>query len=157
MKSVLILALATATSGAQALDCVAPDLATSFTSADCSFVDFVVGLGRLSFDTSRLPGDGQLDDAEFPPIPGQFVGKSLTMDGFETEPNVAVIVQPICAGSWCGGVPNLENEVIAFLQVIDGSFWFEVLPCGGRLFDADAASVAIVTACMRGETCMDLP
>jgi hypothetical protein len=156
MKQFLVAGFLMLATGAQALDCVSVDVATRFNSAQASAVSFVILLGRFEFDASLMPGDGVPDDFVEPLIPAQFIGKTLTPDGFTADLVSPVDVQLVCAGAWCGQMAAFSENTVAFAQVIDGRYVIEVEPCGSWVFGADDAVIATLTACMRGDPCVEL-
>ncbi len=156
MKRLVMAGLLVAATGAQALDCAAPQPARNFMTAEARAQDIVIVMGRFVFDASLMPGDDAPEGVVYPAIPGQFTGHGLTRDGFTAPMAISVAIQPECLNPWCGHFAPTTAPVIAFLQVTGSAYLLPVEPCGSGIYPADDATIALFTACMRGETCADL-
>ena len=65
----------------------------------------------------------------------------------------AVLLQPSCAGPWCGSLAP-GDEVLIFAREEEGQLVVDLEPCPGKVQAApDAATRDRLAACMRGEAC----
>jgi len=153
----LAAAFVTIAGPATALSCMRPDAARAFNSAAEADESYIVVIGTFAFDESKLPQgmvmDGSGADPDPDPIPARFTGRGLTLDGFTTPMDMAMAVQPVCFGPWCGQMtPGVET--LAFMRRDGGSYVVEADPCGGWVFPKPARAVRQqMIACLRGETC----
>lgn len=143
---------------AAALSCLAPDIDRLWSRAADSPATCMVGLGRLDFDTARLPRGGAGTDApERSLLPARFSGAFLTKTGFDAPAAVDVALELRCIGAWCGGAPAGE-ELIAFLRQGPHGWSVELAPCGGMIWPRpDAGTKARLQACMNGADCSPAP
>ena len=146
---------------AAALSCIRPDPAQSFRMAQESPDRYVVLYGSLSADPALFPpSDGSftqplpaiLDPA---PVPATFTGHSLTREGFTRDASGPLLLQPTCAGPWCGGPPG-PGLLLVFARLTEAGQVIEIDPCGTWVFpDPSLAMLELMAACLRGEACGD--
>lgn len=140
-----------------ALSCLAPDALRSFTEAHAASESYRAYVGSFDFDPSALP---PVQDLSLPvsatpnPVPARFTGLQLGPTGFKTPVEERMILQPSCAGPWCGSLAP-EDEVLVFAREEDGKLIVDLEPCPGRVQGApDDATREKLAACMRGEECV---
>lgn len=150
-----------AATSASALTCSPPDPVRTFATAQAAPEEYVVLLGRLTFDDTQMPApiisdDGTMGDVrDGPPdsLPAKLDGFALGQDGFTLPAPADLIVQPICLGPWCGHMPSGGTWLLFAERTAEGHV-VETGPCGGWAFmDPDQATLDAVAACMRGEAC----
>lgn len=155
---VLALILALMAGQAQALSCMRPDLAVTWWEITHAPESYKVLHGTLTFDAGLMP----VFDGQSPPpppgpgpVPAQFSGTHLAGDGtFSGQMERAVVLQPTCAGPWCGGLSRSPMQVLAFAEVQGDALVINLSACGGHVFtDPTPEMLALVGACQRGETC----
>lgn len=148
-------ALILAATQAPALSCIPPDPVRTFQMANEAEDSYVVLYGTFGFDESLLPPGVQMGQMppDPAPIPARFDGHALTLDGFNGPVSRPVIVQPVCGGPWCGGM-GANLPYLAFAKVTEAGYVVEVDPCGFGVFQQpDRATLAQMTACLRGDAC----
>ena len=160
MRLALALALGLMAGPALALSCLPPDVARTYQQADEAEAAYVVVLGRLSFDESKLPVVDMARQQDTPPvtlIPARISGKALSRSGFVTEFDQEITLNARCFGPWCAGASS-GTEYLAFLERTDGGYVLSLDPCGGFGFpQPQAEMVAQAVACFRGESCEPRP
>lgn len=155
MKHLIGLVLMLTSSAASALTCVRPDPARSFATAQAAPETYIILRGHIGIAEVLIPPEPA--DPQAPaPIPVWFTGTSLTPQGFTQPYEGPMVVQPTCAGPWCGEI-NQDMDLIAFARQENGSTIITADPCGGWILPDDAATVATLTACIRGEACQPGP
>lgn len=157
MKCLLPITLALVASQAGALSCIPVDPIRSFQVAAESASEYLVLKGQFAFDASLLPQTEVSSGLVLPqPIPAQFQGQSLTVDGFTNPITGLITVMPVCIGAFCGGLaPGVE--VIAFARKQENIYVVDADPCGAWVFTPDAVTEAALAACVRGEPCVPTP
>ncbi len=157
MKRLLPVALALFATQAGALSCVRPDPIRSFQVASGSQDEYLILKGRFAFDISLLPQSEVSSGLVLPqPVPAQFQGQSLTVDGFTNPINGPITVMPVCIGAFCGGLTP-GAEVIAFARKQNNIYVVDTDPCGAWVFTPDSVTEAALAACVRGEPCVPTP
>ena len=159
MKSLLFAAsLAVVAGQAQALSCLRPDPIQTFMQLAAAEERYFVLYGELTFDESLLPEGVSMDQTREPdPIPGQFVGKGLTRDGFANDYVSAVNLQVTCAGPWCGSAQS-GIDAIYFVPMSEPPATLIAGPCGGMIFpEPSQATLDMLTTCMQGGPCLPQP
>jgi len=138
---------------AQALSCMRPDVADSFNRANDIAEPVYILRGVLTFDAALMPKDVVNEVRNPDPVPATFEGLGLTHDGFTTRFAGDLVLQPRCAGPWCGStVPG--QEVIVFATDLGDQLVVEIGACGGTVFqDPTPEMDAVLAACLRGEPC----
>jgi hypothetical protein len=139
---------------AMALSCLRPDPAATFQSASASTDVYVVLRGSFAFDAGLMPAfDGNPVDTEPAPVAALFSGNALGPDGFTLPYETELLLQPSCAGPWCGGlVPT--GDAIAFARDNgEGVYVIDLGPCGGSVFEPTDDTVATIVQCMTGGAC----
>lgn len=155
----LAVVLATMAGQAAALSCLRPDPITTFQFLAAEPDPYFVVYGQLTFDTSLLPDTVRNTPSLVPPaaIPARFRGKGLTQDGFTSDYIGPVVLQPTCAGSWCGSASS-GVDAIYFAASGERPAVFTAGPCGGRIFENPSPAVLeMLTSCMQGGTCLAEP
>lgn len=154
MKLLLTFALALATTQASALSCLPPDPIRAFQVAFQSGDEYLILKGRFAFDASGLPDAEVAGILVLPqPVPAEFVGFSLTLDGFTNDIAGPITLMPTCIGAFCGGLQP-GTDIIAFARRQGTGYVVEVDPCSGWMFTPDAVTEAVLSACIRGESCV---
>lgn len=159
MKPLLFAALLALTGGqVDALSCMRADPIATFQRLAAAPEAYFVLYGRLSFDEDALPAGVSNGAAPTPaPIPGRFVGKGLTRQGFTNTYVSNVTLQIGCAGLWCGSARSGVDAVF-FVPASDPPVTLQAGPCGGMIFENPADDVlAMLTACMQGGPCTPVP
>ncbi|MEM9435899.1 MAG: hypothetical protein AAGA15_02575 [Pseudomonadota bacterium] len=143
-----------AASQAAALSCLPTDVATSYRQADAAEEEFVIALGRFSFDAMALKPLPPANDT--PPsreVTARFTGGLFTGRNFSFETEVDVTIEALCHGPWCASmVPEVES--LAFIERQGDTYALTISPCGGRLFSEPAqAQLDQIVACHSGGSC----
>lgn len=147
-----------AATGANALSCMRPDVASSFVWANESEDTYVVLLGSLDVPVSdrqvlRPRMQGADPNPEDTRIRVGFSGEALGASGFGPTALSEVILVLQCLGPWCGSIRG-NQRIMTFAKQTDEGYVVTVDPCYGSVFtDPSAEDVAQVEACMRGEAC----
>ena len=157
MKCLLPVAIALFATQAAALSCIRPDPIRSFQVAAGAEAEYLILRGRFAFDPTLLPQSEVSTGLVLPqPIPAQFAGQSLTVDGFTNPISGPITIMPVCIGAFCGGLmPGVE--VIAFARKQDSIYVVEADPCSAWVFIPDPVTDAALAACVRGEPCVPTP
>ncbi|WP_373355115.1 hypothetical protein [Pseudoroseicyclus sp. CXY001] len=149
------LALCLSGGAAAALSCMPADVTRSYAEAAAAEEGYMILHGTLAFDAGQLPGAyaSDLDTAVQPaPVAARFTGSYLGATGRFTGAmeSLPVVLEPRCAGPYCGDVAPGE-DLLAFARMEGDVPHFELSPCPGKLFrhprDEDLAQV---TACFTG-------
>ena len=157
MKRLLPIALALVATQAGALSCIRPDPIRSFQVASEAEEEYLILKGQFSFDPGLLPQSEVASGLVLPqPIPAQFEGQSLTVDGFTNPITGLITVMPVCIGAFCGGLTP-GTDVIAFARKQDNIYVVDADPCGAWVFTPDSVTEAALAACVRGEPCVPTP
>jgi len=140
---------------AVSLSCMPYNAVSAFQDAASSPEDYIVVLGDLSFDKSKLPKvdwDRQQDVKPNNRLTGRIEGNSLTHQGFTNAFSHQININVQCFGPWCGGLSN--GRTLAFLKRKNGTYLLETNPCGGFAHgDPSPKMLEQIEACMRGEKC----
>jgi hypothetical protein len=157
MNHMLPIALILMATQAGALSCLPTDPIKSFQVATESASEYLILRGRFGFDATLLPQSEVSSGLVLPqPIPAQFQGQSLTVDGFTNPITGLITVMPVCIGAFCGGLtPGVD--VIAFARKQDNTYVVDADPCSAWVFTPDAVTEAALAACVRGEPCVPRP
>lgn len=138
---------------ALALSCMRPDVARSYQAAAEARESYVVVLGRLEFDTARLPRSGENGAPAHSHIPARVTGKGLTLAGFETPFRTGITLDAQCLGPWCAAPPS-GRKAMMFLRKGPGGYLLEEGPCGGHIFaEPTPGQIERVLRCHRGGPC----
>ncbi|WP_370163135.1 hypothetical protein [Limimaricola soesokkakensis] len=141
---------------AAALSCLVPDPIRSFAEIHAAPESYRAYIGSFAFDADRLPPMQDLSQpvtATPNPVPAEFTGHQLGPTGFDTPVTAAMLLQPSCAGPWCGSL-SPGDEVLVFAREEDDRLIVDLEPCPGKVQAApDAAMRERLAACMRGEDC----
>ncbi|KAA2312899.1 hypothetical protein DL237_16360 [Pseudooceanicola sediminis] len=143
------LALATLVAGpAQALSCLAPDVARSFDEASTSDARYMVLHGTLDRGTPSLPEQDLTNpDPEVQRLPALVRGKALTEDGFSAAVQAQITMELGCTGPWCAALPE-NGEVLAFIELTNNGPILRLNACGGHLFaDPSPEQIALIESC----------
>jgi len=156
----LMLAVMLGAGPALALSCLPPDVARTYKQATEAQETYVVVLGRLSFDETKLPKADMERQQETPPetlIPARIEGTSLSQAGFETPFNTNITLNARCFGPWCAGASS-GTRYLAFLERTPEGYVLSIDPCGGFGFaEPRADMIEKVIGCFRGEACKPNP
>jgi hypothetical protein len=157
MKYFLPVALCLVSTQAGALSCLPTNPIKSFQMATEAAAEYLILKGRFTFDISLLPQPEVASGLVLPqPVPAQFDGQSLTVDGFTNPISGPITVMPICLGAFCGGLTP-QTEVIAFARKQDNVYIVDADPCSAWVFIPDSVTEAALAACVRGEPCVPPP
>lgn len=141
-----------------ALSCLVPDPIRSFAEIHAAPESYRAYIGSFAFDADRLPPMQDLSQpvtATPNPVPAEFTGHQLGPTGFDTPVEAAMLLQPSCAGPWCGSLAP-DDKVLVFARVEEGQLIVDLDPCPGKVQAApDAATRERLAACMRGEDCRE--
>ncbi|MGZ9812068.1 hypothetical protein ACXN5S_16520 [Pseudoroseicyclus sp. H15] len=161
MKLVALAAasLALTATSAQALTCLRPDVATTFQEVAAAEERYMVLSGTLTFDDSLMPPptlqtvpDGGLHPD---PVPAEFTGSHLAADGAFSSPlaETPVTLEIDCAAAFCTSLTS-PLEVLAFVQIDDGSMRLDATPCSDKIFmNPTDEMLDQVMSCTAGESC----
>lgn len=143
-----------------ALSCLPPDVARTYKQVDADTAHWGAVVGRLDFDESRLPRPDPIMTNVSPPetdLTAQFIGHSLTRQGW-TEPfQQNVTLRVLCFGPWCAA-PASGQTVLAFVKNEDGRHVVIADPCGNTLFPVPSrADMRRVQDCFAGRSCKERP
>lgn len=143
---------------AQALSCIRPDVARSYTEAADTTVPYIVILGTLTHSSGPLPERDLTDpDPEEQSFPARFSGKALDSSGFGTDFSTRLTLELGCAGPWCAGLPDRSGEILAFVERRDSGYVLRMGPCGGNFFPVPTGvMINKVEACHTGGDCTPL-
>lgn len=155
MRSLVLAASLLAPAQAFALSCVQPTVASSYAEAATSTDSFLIGMGKLTFDTSLLPRSKGLGDQ--PPkvtrIPATISGNAFLGEDFNQpfEGDVELVVG--CVLSWCGSIePDVEHLV--FLKEGASSYELTLRACGAGVFaNPTPEMLDQVKTCFSGGDC----
>ncbi|PVA06489.1 hypothetical protein [Thalassorhabdomicrobium marinisediminis] len=159
MKHLILAALcATLTAGqASALSCLPSDVARAFQQASDAEERYVVLLGSFSFDMPPQTST-DINRPDIRRTEAQFTGEYLGADGFTSAPALTVDLEFDCLAAWCGALPETGDETLAFVEMVDNGYSLSVGPCFEKTFVRPSPEdVARVEACMRGDTCEEMP
>ena len=159
MKPIILALSLTALAGqAGALSCLRPDPIDTFKQVAAAPEGYYVLYGQLTFDEAALPSGVSNDNfRDPPPIPAQFTGKGLTLQGFTSDYISPVNLQVGCAGPWCGSARS-GVDAIYFVRADDPPVTMQAGPCGGMIFEEpDQATLDMLTSCMQGGECSPQP
>lgn len=156
MKHIALIAASMLIAGqANALSCLRPDPARTFQAAADSTDTYVVLRGSLSFDEKLMPEfDGMSWPGELPTVPALFQGMALGPDGFTIRYQTELLLQPSCAGPWCGGMYPSDDAIAFARDNGAGVYVIDLGPCPMWVYDTpDAVVVGTITQCMSGGLC----
>jgi hypothetical protein len=156
MRYLLSLALALAPAGiarATEFRCYPPDPAGYFQAVMASPDSYRIVLGHLSFDPALPPSASA--PTVFPPgspFPARFEGLSFGLDGPGAPTIFDLTVVPSCNVLTC---PYLHPGVDAliFVRLSEDGPVIDADPCLTPFFDTAPATLALLSACLRGEAC----
>lgn len=135
---------------AAALSCMRPDPIVAFQRAAESTDEYFVLYGTLDFDASLLPDAVDSQQRHHAPIPAMFRGNGLSKTGFDQRFDAPVVLQPFCAGPWCGQTTPHQPALI-FARVVDDQVLIELGPCVDLLFAVPTlADLQKMVQCMNG-------
>ena len=147
--------LATALAGpADALSCLRPSVAQTFTEASAAEAQYVLAVGRVSLmpgETIPSTGDDPNDRRGYA-VEARFDGVLASPTGFDDDAAFPLTVEVECAGAWCGAVP-LAERVLAFVERRGDRNVLVEGPCPFWALRATPEVVAQAEACLRGEAC----
>lgn len=137
-------------SQAAALSCMRPDPVQTFDRVSDDPAPYYLLYGTLEFDASQQPQAVVNAPTDPSPIPAQFRGHGLTLNGFTSRFDQTVTLQPVCAGSWCGRLePAVKSLFFAKVQGEDVIITAD--PCGGTVFpEPQQSDLDAMTACING-------
>lgn len=155
MRAVALLAalgLALPATPADALSCRRPDVARSYQMADAAPDTYIIVLGELDFDTSRLPtGSGPGKKAV--KLPARLHGRTITRADFSDWIDRTITLNVQCVSAWCGSVPRGE-DMLMFLRQTGDSYTLDAGPCQGLVFiRPDWGMIDTARRCLRGGPC----
>lgn len=157
MKYLMPIAFGLFATQAGALTCLRSDPIRSFQAASGSADEFLILRGQFNFDPSQMPQSEVTGVLVLPqPVPAEFQGQSLTVDGFTNPIAGPITIMPICTGAFCGGLTP-GADVIAFARKQGNIYVVETDPCGAWVFTPDPVTEAALAACVRNEPCVPLP
>jgi hypothetical protein len=157
--ALLALLAALAAPPAAALTCAPPDPLRSFHEADAAPEAYMVLHGRLALPASGWPdvsagppGYPEAPVATLPPVAARFEGFALGGNGFTHPFSGPILLDPLCAGPWCGSIG--DGTWLLFARQ-DGADWrVAVSPCGGWAFENPPPRMLdALAACMKGGAC----
>ncbi|QOL82449.1 hypothetical protein [Pseudooceanicola spongiae] len=130
-----LLAMASLAAGpAQALSCLAPDVARSFDEAAQSDARYMVLLGTLDRGTPTVPErDLSNNSPEVVRLPALVKGLAMTEKGFSSGVEAQITMELGCTGPWCAQLPE-NGTVLAFIELTNNGPILRVNACGGHLF-----------------------
>lgn len=155
----LVAALAIGLIGTQsvALSCLRPDPIETFQRLAAAEESYFVLYGAFEFDEGLLPEPDLSNQERTPePIPGRFVGKGLSHEGFVGDYIANVNLQIQCFGPWCGGAAS-GVPAVWFVPFSDPPATLQADPCGSMTFyEPTAAVIDMLESCMAGGACTPL-
>ncbi|SMY08116.1 hypothetical protein [Flavimaricola marinus] len=155
MKQIALLTAAMLVAGqANALSCLRPDPAQTFQRASDASEIYVVLRGSFDFDEALMPEMGSGPETGDPAaVAARFSGTALGPDGFTIPYETELLLQPSCAGPWCGGLAPTDDAVAFARDGGEGAYVIDLGPCGGNVFDTTPAVIETITQCMAGGAC----
>jgi hypothetical protein len=140
-------------SQAQALSCMPTNLAELFNRLQASEKIYTIGVGKIRL-TPPVP---RYVYGQPRTVSGEFQGRFMGRAGLGKEKVVPLTVQSLCAGEWCGGLPEEGTvEYIAFLRQSDGANILDIDPCPeGILSIPTDQSLDLLQRCMKRGKCSD--
>ena len=115
-------------SQAVALSCLPPNVARTFNQINEAPDTYVLALGVLTIK-GRIP---KYKESQPRQVLAQFSGVFLGTSGQSAEQTVPVTVDAVCYASWCGGFPETDEKMIAFLKKTKADYHLQTNPCGGH-------------------------
>ncbi|WP_375175783.1 hypothetical protein [Pseudooceanicola sp.] len=130
----LALSLTLASSPANALSCLRPEVLRSYQEAAEAKETYVVVSGVISHDVAAVP---EARNADSPRIAftARLAGASLTHDGFTAPFDAPVEVTLNCVSAWCAPLPPQHASVLAFVQKTEDGYSLDMQPCQQWLFE----------------------
>ena len=137
-----------------------PDPVRTFAEVSKVETPYYILYGTLEFNTRKLPRAVDQEAQAIPtpdPVDARFDGAGLTLEGFTTEFAGDVVLQPTCAGPWCGqaqaGVPSLM-----FGAVNGDTITIVADACSTWIFpEPSQAQLDAMTDCINGRSCEPEP
>ncbi len=153
MKPLLTLVFVMIASHAAALSCLRPDVASSYQDAHAAEDLYYILRGRLDFDAALMPNGVEARASPPAAVPAQFDGMTLTARGFTTPFAAPIILQPSCAGPWCGSLQP-SADILVFAKQTGAGLEVDVGACPWFVFynPTDAMEQRIVD-CVAGRRC----
>lgn len=140
---------------AAALSCLPASVQRTYTEAAAAPEAYVVLLGTLVFDESKLPETSH-DPMKLPEsaqIPARMAGKVLTNKGFAGSVAVDLTLDVQCLASWCGGETS-GLTYLAFLRKQADDYILVSEPCRFFTFaNPTREQIEAVEACHAGQPC----
>jgi len=153
MRLALALAATLAATSADALSCMAPDIANAYAFASGSENRYIAVLGTVIFDSEALDrprGGAQPQDKA---TAGRFSGESFRLDGSRQPYEADVTVVSECWASWCGN-PLSGRTCVGFLRLDRTGPVMVSDPCGNQIFyDPSPKDIARLSQCLAGGPC----
>jgi hypothetical protein len=139
---------------ATALSCMRPDPVRSYNTAADAEELYLVALGKVSFDASKLPKAEGNTSPERTRIPARIEGKALSKTGFDYPFERDITVEVLCFGPWCGGgVPG--ETYLAFLRKTEEGYVMTADPCWSMAFSQPSQEdISRVVQCHKTGRCM---
>ena len=154
MRVIAGLMLALSGGPALALSCMPADVAREFRQAESDEDAWLIVLGRMTFDESRLPRE-DLSQQQPPQtdIPARISGRSLGPDGFAQPFERNITLRALCLGPWCAGAESGEDYLM-FLEQEGEGYIALASPCPGFIYPRPTAEqIETVTSCFTGGRC----
>ena len=113
---------------------------------------------RIMFVTGRFHGEipnrsGNALDKKTMTYPLAFKGKSIGKSGLKPLQRKVTIVDT-CFASWCGGGPQINQELIAAIKLEEnGSLTLTSTPCSPNRFKHTGQNIELIQVCMKNGTC----
>ncbi|MEJ6391117.1 hypothetical protein [Gymnodinialimonas ulvae] len=158
IRSVAVVLALAAAGPVNALSCIAPSVAQTYTFAAESPENYVIGVGSLNLIGPSNPPEGavaqggDINQMVGYTQPAQFDGALFTGATFDNTRVLPVTVNVTCVAAWCGAAQDVNYGMFFFRQV-NGGYVLDEEACPGNVFaDAHPGLLQEVIACHQG-TC----
>ena len=150
MKTITALSLWLATAAqAAALSCAYPNIAETFNWRAEAAVSYLMVKGTLT-PHGNLPRQSAGKPAE---AAYRFDGVAIGLSG-DVPLAREITVTTTCASVWCGALPELEGEVLTFLEQRADTLLLEVGPCPGEMLEAPSIKdISVLRICLAQGRC----
>ncbi len=133
-----------------ALSCKAPNFGEAFNRAAAAEEVYSLVYGRFQ-EAGPVPEYVQGKPRE---VVLAFIGKQLGRTGFGEMQTIPVIVKTDCAGDWCGPLPPLGDQTMAFLEQVGSDLVLTSPACPGDYHvNPSLGQISAIRACMSALEC----
>jgi len=150
MLRTTMIALGLMATPAFGLSCAPPNFGNAFNEAAAAEEVYSLVYGRFQ-EAGPIP---ELVEGEPREFTYAFIGKQLGQSGFGETQTVPVIVKTECLSAWCGPVPPVDTQLLAFLEQVGGDLVLSSHACPKDFkVEPSLGEVSAVRACMSNLKC----